>query len=132
MHRKRYNMNTFKIYGKAINLDANTNSCNFPKKADLQATAYYEIPYTEYYEDGTIKSKGTEDFSYDRKITELTSKVWCIRKPNGRLGKTGNVITDFLGYLKIRTNKKDFTLARKVIFEQQKAKHGSDISFTNN
>ena len=36
---------------------------------------YYEVPYTEYREDGTIKCTGTEDFSGERLRTLKTYEV---------------------------------------------------------
>ena len=52
---------------------------------------YYTAEYTEYREDGSIKCKGTEDFSGERKNT-LHS--WDICVPTNKTNKGGHTIWD--------------------------------------
>lgn len=52
--------NTIRIYGKRKEI----------------ASDYYEVEYTEYRENGTIKQTGTEDFSGSRWNKVLCHWVW--------------------------------------------------------
>ena len=49
---------------------------------------YYEVPYTEYREDGSILCEGTEDFSGDRL---KTLKTYEIVEKTGEKTKASNI-----------------------------------------
>lgn len=56
--------------------------------------AYWEIPYTEYREDGSIKRKGIEDFSAQR-YNELNR--YNVRAYTGEISPSGSKLTHVIG-----------------------------------
>ena len=80
---------------------------------------YFEIPYTEYRTDGSIYSKGTEDFSSERYNRLVRRTIYL---PTGKTNKGGYMIWEeketivsdstasIRGYAKIKYPTKNFQI----------------------
>jgi len=55
---------------------------------------YYTANYIEYREDGSIKQKGTEDFSGERMRTIHNWDIWA---PTEKVNKGGHTISERIG-----------------------------------
>lgn len=77
---------------------------------------YREVQYTEYREDGTIKGKGTEDFSIAR-FSKL--KYFEIFQKTGKQNKGGHDTWESIGYFRATDSRKAGKIARMI--------YGNDI-----
>lgn len=98
---------TFKVYGKAKKIGIN----------------YYEVPYTEYYVDGTKRCIGTEDFTSERLRSQTkTFSVYCY---NGEIlhgaYREGYKRTDCVGTLRVSKNACKIAVARMI--------YGDNVSY---
>lgn len=98
---------TYKVYGNAKKI----------------GNDYYEVPYTEYYADGTIKCESTEDFSRER-LHKGTKRfdVYCY---NGETlhgaYREGYKRTECVGTLRVSKNACKIAVARMI--------YGNNVSY---
>ena len=83
----------------------------YHKKREI-ATDYFEVPYIDYREDGTIYNKGTEDFSIQRlKMIHL----WRVKTPSGEINKGGHRIWEIIDNIRA-LNAKDAKGIAKILY----------------
>lgn len=91
---------TYRVYGKKTKISDN----------------YYELAYTEYRADGTIKCKGTEDFTKERLHSQTkTFDVYCYNgKTMHGVIREGYRMTDCVGTLRVSNNAPKLTVAKRL------------------
>ena len=70
---------------------------------------YYEVPYTDYLEDGSVRGHGTEDFSGAR-LRGLTRRSAYVR--TGHKRRDGSDSWECIGYIAANSTRDCLSIAR--------------------
>lgn len=106
-------MDKVRIYGKTVN-----TWTTYDIIKDREYTTQYEVAYTDYFIDGRVAGKGTEDFSPERYRRDI-KEGWVFTWDGERRNKGGHRWFREEGHIKFR--KAEGKMVNKLLTNKHKA-----------
>lgn len=110
-------METTRVYGRVRNVYITGKGWMKTNRWNIHDAEMLEVEYTDYYDDGTICGKGTEDFSRER-MKSLRRGCYEVKKDSGEKTATGRTKWDIVGTYAVMATRDKFAKAVKFWKQQ--------------